>query len=409
MGVIDDEHAMRLFARLGFNGSLNRLETRRSPLSLLLSPFSILIAGALIFALWWSQRSESYDTFSGFIEADEIRLASHLGGRVERVLVEEGDKVYTRQTLVQLEPYDIQERKAQAAGLRKEAKARLDLLTKGFRVEETAQAEARVRQMQADLERLQNGARPQEIESAKAELELAQSELELATSRFQRAEGLFAKQAASREELDAATTELRVARLRVQVKTEALALLNEGTRAEEIRAAQARLDEATQAWKLLQTGNRPEEVAAARAVYEATVAGEKVLERQAAELEIKAPVSGIVEAIELQPGDLVAPNAPALTLVDTSHLWVRAYVPENRLDLKIDQEVEVTVDSFPERRFEGRISYIAREAEFTPRNIQTPEERSKQVFRIKVVLTEGQDVLRPGMSADVTIPSGVAE
>ncbi len=385
------------------------MESKRSPLSVLLSPFAILIAGALIFALWWSQRAPQSDTFSGFIEADEIRLASHLGGRVERVLVDEGDRVSPRQTLVQLEPYDIEERRAQAAALRKEAEARLQLLAKGFRAEETAQAEARVRQMQADLERLQNGTRPQEIEAAKAELQLAQSEEELALSRFQRAEGLFAKQASSREDLDAATTELRVARSRVQMKTEALALLSEGARVEEIRAAQARLDEATQAWKLLQAGNRPEEVAAARAVLEAAVAGEKVLARQAEELKIVAPVTGVVEAIELQPGDLVTPNAPALSLVDTSRLWVRAYVPENRLNLKIDQRVEVSVDSYPDRRFTGRISYIAREAEFTPRNIQTPEERSKQVFRIKVLLLDGLDVLRPGMSADVRIVAGEGE
>lgn len=385
------------------------MESKRSPLSVLLSPFAILIAGALILALWWSQRAPQSDTFSGFIEADEIRLASHLGGRVQRVLVDEGDRVSPRQILVQLEPYDIEERRAQAAALRKEADARLQLLAKGFRAEETAQAEARVRQMQADLERLQNGTRPQEIEAAKAELQLAQSEEELALSRFQRAEGLFAKQASSREDLDAATTELRVARSRVQMKTEALALLSEGARAEEIRAAQARLDEATQAWKLLQAGNRPEEVAAARAVLEAAVAGEKVLARQAEELKIVAPVAGVVEAIELQPGDLVTPNAPALSLVDTSRLWVRAYVPENRLDLKIDQQVEVSVDSFPDRPFAGRISYIAREAEFTPRNIQTPEERSKQVFRIKVILLDGLDVLRPGMSADVRIVPGEGE
>jgi multidrug resistance efflux pump len=112
----------------------------------------------------------------------------------------------------------------------------------------------------------------------------------------------------------------------------------------------------------------------------------------------------VVEAIDLHPGDLVAPNAPAVALLDVSHLWVRAYVPESRLgEVRLGQKVPVRVDSFPGRRFSGRLTFIAQEAEFTPRNVQTPEERSKQVFRIKVELDAGRDRLRAGMAADVLL------
>jgi membrane fusion protein YbhG len=105
--------------------------------------------------------------------------------------------------------------------------------------------------------------------------------------------------------------------------------------------------------------------------------------------------------VELHPGDLVIANAPVISLMDTRSLWVRAYVPENRLQQKVGEKLRVSVDSFPSQRFAAHLSFIARQAEFTPGNIQTPEERSKQVFRIKVVLDEGLDRLRPGMSADV--------
>jgi multidrug resistance efflux pump len=118
-------------------------------------------------------------------------------------------------------------------------------------------------------------------------------------------------------------------------------------------------------------------------------------------LNVVAPLEATVEAVDLRPGDMISPNAPVLSLMDTSRLWVRAYVPENHLDLSIDQPVAVTVDSFPDTRFRGHISFVARQAEFTPSNVQTPEERSKQVFRIHVTLDEGLDRLRPGMSADV--------
>ena len=116
---------------------------------------------------------------------------------------------------------------------------------------------------------------------------------------------------------------------------------------------------------------------------------------QIKELKILSPCDGVVEAVDLQPGNLVAPNAPVLSLLDTSQLWIRAYVPENRMNLQIGQKVPITVDSFPGRKFAGHVSFISRQAEFTPNNVQTPEERSKQVFRIKVALDEGLDVLRP--------------
>jgi multidrug resistance efflux pump len=195
-----------------------------------------------------------------------------------------------------------------------------------------------------------------------------------------------------------------------KVKSDALALLNEGTRSEEIAEARARLAEAEHAWQLLQGGYRPEEIAEARAAVDAATAAVEAGRRQLDELRIVAPLDGTVEAVELQPGDLVGANAPVISLMDTLHLWVRAYVPENRLNLGIGQELPITVDSFPHERFRGRITFIARQAEFTPGNVQTPEERSKQVFRVKLTLLDGLDRLLPGMSADVWLDeAGVDE
>ena len=142
---------------------------------------------------------------------------------------------------------------------------------------------------------------------------------------------------------------------------------------------------------------------APRAAVNAATADAAVIERQLEELRVLAPSPGRVEAIDLQPGDLVGAGAPVLSMLDTTNLWVRAYVPENRLTMQVGDEAIVTVDSFPDREFVGIITFIAGEAEFTPSNVQTPEERSKQVFRIKVTLEEGHDVLHPGMPADVLL------
>jgi multidrug resistance efflux pump len=192
----------------------------------------------------------------------------------------------------------------------------------------------------------------------------------------------------------------------VEVRRENLALLEAGTRDEQIAQAEARLEEATQAWQLMVNGYRKEEIAAAKAAVDTAEAGLAAINRQIEELRVTAPVNGVVEAVDLEPGDLVTANAPMVSLMDTSDLWVRAYLPEDELNISVGQEVRVTVDSYREREFTGQITFIARQAEFTPGNVQTPEERSKQVFRAKVTLLDGQSDLRPGMAADVWLDAG---
>jgi RND family efflux transporter MFP subunit len=257
----------------------------------------LLLAAILVAGIVYSQRRNEPLKVSGFIEADEIRVGSRVGGRVQKVHVAEGQTVAKGDPLMELEPYDLNERHAESLA---------------------------------------------KVEQAKAQRQLAQITVD-------RIRPAYERQAASKEEMDTANAQLALA-------TAAVA------------AAEA----------------------SARAINE-----------QIAELKVISPVGGTVEAVDLQPGDLVPANAPVLSLMDTSNLWVRAYVPENHMDLQPGRKVKVSVDSFPDRRFNGHISFIARQAEFTPGNIQTPEERSKQVFRIKVTLDEGLDVLRPGMSADV--------
>jgi multidrug resistance efflux pump len=338
---------------------------------------------------------------SGFVEADEIRVGSRVGGRVARVHVEEGQTVLAGELLVELELFDLAERRAEAGAELAARRAEHARLAAGFRSEEIGQARARVRQLEARLERLVKGPREQEIEAGRAELALADAELELARLELERALSLRAEQIASEDTLDRAQRSQKVAEATVEVRRQELHLLEEGSRAEDVEGARAELAEAEEALRLYETGSRVEDVARAEAAVQAAEAARNAIDRRIDELSIRAPQDGVVEAIDLRPGDLVPPDAPVLALVDPARLWVRAYVPENRLALELGQEVAVGVDSFPDERFRARIGFISRAAEFTPRNVQTPEERSKQVFRIKVFLEEGLDRLRPGMNADV--------
>ena len=362
-----------------------------------------LVVAGLIAVVDYSQRRPKLAMISGFIEADEIRLGSRVGGRVARVHVEEGRAVRAGDVLVELEPFDLLELEHEAEAQVAAKQADYERLQAGFRAEEQAQAKARVGQLQARLELLVNGPRPQEIAAGQAQLQVAESTLKLAQQNHARVSSLFDidKGAVPRQQLDEAVEKLQAAQATVVVCQQELSLLEAGTRREDIDRARAELEEAQQALALTSAGYRPEEIAGAKAARDAAQAALDAIRTRKKELQIVAPVDGTVEAQELQPGDLTLPGAPVMTIVDNRRLWVRAYLPENRLNVKFGQQLWVTVDSYPERRFAGEVTFLARQAEFTPSNIQTPDERAKQVFRIKVTLKEGWDVLRPGMSADV--------
>lgn len=361
----------------------------------------IVIAACAVAALVYSQYRRVPLQVSGFVESYEIRIGSRIGGRVQRVLIEEGASVQKGDLLVALEPFDLNERRAQAQSELAARTADYQRLAKGYRTEEVAQAKATYDQLAAQLAELEHGPRQPEIAAAEAQVRLADAQLMLAQQQMDRVERTFARNAATQDDMDQATTSLRVARATLESRQNDLALLKQGTRPEQIDQAKAKLEEVRQVWLMRQNGYRPEEIAEAKAAAEAAEAALKAIEQQLAELNVTAPLDAVVEAVDLRPGDMIAPNAPVLSLLDTSRLWIRAYVPENHMGVKIDQPVWVSVDSFPNERFRGHITYISRQAEFTPNNVQTPDERSKQVFRIRVTLDEGLDRLRSGSSADV--------
>ena len=251
------------------------------------------------------------------------------------------------------------------------------------------------------------GPRPQEIEAARGRLQLAESEQVLAQQNYNRSKQLISEKAISQAEFDATMERLDGASAQLVVRKQELELLTAGTREEEKREAKARLEEAEQAWRLASKGYRSEEIDRSKAARDAAHAALEVIREQKKELVIHCPTDGVIEALDLQKGDLVPAGAPVLSIMDIGHLWVRAYVPENQVGLQVGQQLTVTVDSLPDERLQGEITFISREAEFTPNNVQTLEERSKQVFRIKVDLPQGIDRVRAGMTADVwlTTPS----
>ena len=308
--------------------------------------FVLLIIGILILTalLLSSQLRKEPLRVSGILEADEIRLGSRVGGRVAKVHVQEGDSVRTGDALVELEPYDLLHRETEAAARVAEFQAELDRLEFGYRKEEIAQAKAKVDHWQARLDSLdpEQGPRKKEIEAAEARLQVALAQKELAEQAFERKRGLHAQNATSDAELEKATEDLKVATNQFVVRDRELQLLVQGTEFD-LQQARAQLREAESAWELMNNGFRKEDVQKAKAALETAQAELAAVRAQRDELIIRAPSEATVEAIELQPGDMVAAGAPVLSLVDRGHLWVRAYVP-GALDVQVDQRVYVVID-----------------------------------------------------------------
>lgn len=369
----------------------------------------LVVISALVGWLIWNQtRSEPF-TVSGFIEADVVRVGSRVGGRVSEVVVEEGMLVEAGQALLRIDPFDLSEQLAQARSTLAALEAELSRLKSGYRAEEIEQARAQRDEAAATLDRLIAGPRKQEVEIAREQVRLEKATLDFAQSEFDRLKRLEDQNQAAPRELDEAVRALRSAQARMASAEQSLVLLEEGTRKEDLAAGRAALARAAAALRLLEEGYRAEDVARAEAEVQAARARVSAIEIQMGELVVTSPCHCVVEALDLQPGDIVSPNAPTISLLDFTKLWVRAYVPESRLGhVSLGREVPVSVDSFPGERFTARITFLSREAEFTPKNVQTPEERSKQVFRIKATLIEGVDRLRVGMAADVRFDEQVA-
>ncbi len=342
--------------------------------------------------------------FSGTIETREIRVGSKAGGRVTEVLMQEGQEAQAGQALVRFDIAELVAQRGQAEARIAQQKARLERLLNGPRPEEMAQARAATGTARAGLEAVRNWPRPEEIAQARASLAAAEADAQNAQVAFQRSERLRATGDISQQEFDAAKFRLDNLLARRNAVKDQLQLLLNGSRPEDVRAAEERYAQAQAAEKLVRAGARAEEIQDARAQLAEANARLDQLKVQIAEGEVRAPVHALVESISVRPGDLVTPNQAIARLLESDQIWVRIYVPEPQLGLlKTGQHARIKVDTFPNRNFEGVVEQINAQGEFTPRNVQSRDERNHQVFGVKVRIDNRDGALKSGMAADVTL------
>ncbi len=368
---------------------------------------AVVVVAIVAGVAWWRLEggSRAEIVAGGYFEAEQIQVGSKLGGRVADVRVDEGSHVDTGQVLVVFETQEVEAQLDEARAERDKASAKLAELRAGARAEEIDQAAARVARAKEKLAMLQRGPRPQEIEQARLQFERSRAEYDNASAVFQRQVALSERNATSQETLDAARKAMEVSLRVMDADRQKHDLVKEGNRPEEIAMAKHELEEAESAHELVLKGPRSQEIEQAEAALDAAAARIRRLDVLLHEGTVKAPLPSVVESFDLQPGDLVAPGAPIATLVRKDQLWVRAFVAETDLGrIQDHQSVSVMVDSFPGRRFSGTVLRVNRAAEFTPRNVQTFEERRDMMFGIKVRVDDPEGALRPGMAATVHVP-----
>ena len=371
--------------------------SKRSFLPLSICSFvAVLLSGC-------QQTDSTTLTLPGIVETQEVRLSSKVGGRVERVLVREGDIVEAGQLLVLLDSRELDAKRAQLIAEQDLFQAKLDMLSNGPLPEQIAAAQSALATSEARLKRLETGTRSEEIEIAKYESEIWAAEYDRALAEYNRLKTLVAANSISQTELDSAKAALLKAKAQASSSAKNHEMLVKGARVEDLDEARSQVAKYRADFELIKRGSRDEELRQAKAQVAEVVARIAELDALLAECSIIAPEQCRIEVIAVRHGDMATPNASVMRVLYDGDLWVKAYVPETQLALvQLNQTVTVTHDG-SKQGYEGTISHIANISEFTPRNVQSPDERHNQVFAIKVLLKGAAGVFKSGMAASIRL------
>ncbi|CAG0948459.1 hypothetical protein ANRL3_00033 [Anaerolineae bacterium] len=398
----------------------------------------LLIGGYYVYSRNLSVTNANANVASGFIEGEEVSIAAEIAGRIESLLVEEGSIVKTGQELVRLDRALLDAQIAQAQAAVDTARAQLAQVKAGARAEDIRQAEAALAQTVAARDGAKRGwdnvktvrANPQELDAriaaAEAQVKAAKAQLEAATAnaisartRVDGAGGVDQVRIEGKVLVNqwwAAEATALAAQATVEGAEKGLQILQDMrarplTLDTQVDAAQAQYDTSASAVDMAQArldavkaGASKEQVAVADAAVKQAEAALNLLQVQAMKAVLKSPVNGIVTRRAARLGEAVTPNSTLLGVTNLEALKLTIYVPETRIgQIKIGDEFDVKVDSFPNKVFKGKVIFIATQAEFTPRNVQTQAERVNTVFAVRLQIPNPDQELKPGMPADATL------
>jgi HlyD family secretion protein len=352
---------------------------------------------------------------SGNIELTQVNIAFKVSGRLIERAVDEGDIVKKGIVVARLDKDQLlRQREREQAAL---AQAQSQLAEAGTTVEWTRQSQASdldqrradLSQAQARLRELEAGSRPQEVKESSAAVESARAAAEAAQNDWERGQALYKQDDISASQYDQYRKNAESAAAALRQAQERFAMVREGPRKEEIEAARAQVTRAAASIKWaeaqrLDVTRKQEDVVSKRADIDRERAQVALIDSQLGDTVAASPIDGVVLVKSANVGEILAPGTTVMTIGDIDHPWLRGYINERDLGrVKLGTKAKISTDSYPGKVYWGRVSFIASEAEFTPKQIQTSEERLKLVYRIKIDVDNPQHELKSNMPADAEL------
>jgi HlyD family secretion protein len=355
---------------------------------------------------------------SGNIELTQVDIAFKTSGRLIERKVNEGDVVEKGMEIARLDREQLLHQRDTATAALATAEAQLSESGSALKwQQETMQADLQLKNAdlnaaQSQLLQLQNGARPQEIQQSQAAVSAAQSQYDGAKKDWDRAQSLYKNDDISTSQFDQFRTRFESAEANLKQVKEQANLVQAGPRAETIESAKAQVERARAALRGgqangIETTRREEDIVARRGDIQRAKSQIALIDSQLADTIAISPINGLVLVKAADVGEVLAPGTSVVTVGDMEHPWLRAYIREQDLGrVKVGEKVKVTTDSFPGKVYDGKVSFISSDAEFTPKQIQTSEERVKLVYRVKIDVDNSSHDLKSNMPADAEILTG---
>ncbi len=380
----------------------------------------LVVVGAAGLLAYRSLRPEATNKIivSGNIELTQVDIAFKSSGRLIERDVNEGDPVQKGMVIARLDREQLLHQRDTAEAALSTAEAQLAESKSALRwQQESMQADLQLKNAdlnaaQSQLLQLQNGARPQELQQSQAAVAAAQAQYDGAKKDWERAQTLYKNDDISTSQYDQFRTRFESAEANLKQVKEQANMVQAGPRTETIDSAKAQVERAKAALRAgqanaIETRRRQEDLVARQGDIDRAKAQIALIDSQLADTIAVSPINGVVLVKAADVGEVLAPGTSVVTVGDIDHPWLRAYIREQDLGrVKVGDKVKVTTDSFKDKIYDGKVSFISSDAEFTPKQIQTAEERVKLVYRIKIDVDNPRHELKSNMPADAEILTG---
>lgn len=390
------------------------MKSNKKKLFIILLAIAVCVIG-LVWYKWFSHSDNKKIVISGNMELTEVNIAFKISGRLIELNVKEGDSVKKGTVLARLDNEQLLHQRDRANAILMLAESNLAQLETAIKYEKETvsgqieQKQAEFNQAEANLRELLTGSRLQEIEQAKASLDMAKTEFEHAKGNWERTQALYESKNVSYSQYEQYKTRYEGASATLKQAEEHLALVVEGPRKENIEGGRAQLNRSKANLKLakalrIELKRKEQELETRQAEIMRAKAELSLVESQLKDTIAESPIDGVVLVKASEVGEIIGGGTAIMTIGDLDHPWLRGYIGERELGrIKLGAKVNVKTDSFPDKIYSGRISFISSESEFTPKQIQTYEERVKLVYRIKIDIDNPNHELKLNMPADADI------